>query len=363
MAEGPAGDSGLLAVVTVGVLAILVMTVLYFLQRRRSHNVQRVPAGAEVSTGSAGKAQPRRTTGAPQPPPRTGAAAPARSSRPARTSKFQGLRQVMPVRLTRGGRPATEPEFVDPVVVHGSWCDSVFHATHEAGGTRFAIRAATVRGKEHAYGGEPGQDAVGVVWSASRGALLLVAADGLGSLRDSGAVALTAAELALDHGARLGPGDPLSEVFRRVSAGLYREIERRGLDGATTLVLAELRPTRDGVLVTTCGVGDSEAWAMQPGKWKALHHERVRDSENITRHLPKHQPAAGRDPIAVRRGTVVVVASDGFAGALGGEGSPLTRELDKHWQNPPPAVDFLAQVGFQDDYFNDDRSAVAVWIQ
>ncbi|MET7397559.1 protein phosphatase 2C domain-containing protein [Dactylosporangium sp. NPDC005572] len=345
MADGPTliAVVGLLALALFGWIA---------LQRRRSHNVQRVPAGAEVSTGRAGKA----------PPSPSGSAGPARSPRPARTSTFQKWLPPKPLRFGRGGRPDTEPALVDPVVVHGSWCDSVFHATHDAGGTRFVIRAATVRGKAHAYDREPGQDAVGVGWSAARGALLLVAADGLGSLRDSGTVAQTAAELALDHGARIGPGDPLTEIFRRVSAGLYREIDRGGLEGATTLVLAELRPTRDGVLVTTCGVGDSEAWVMRPGKWKALHHERVRDSENITRHLPKHQPTEGHD-LVVRRGTVVIVGSDGFAGALGGEGSPLSRELDKHWPDPPSAVDFLAQVGFQDDYFNDDRSAVAVWIQ
>jgi hypothetical protein len=65
----------------------------------------------------------------------------------------------------------------------------------------------------------------------------------------------------------------------------------------------------------------------------------------------------------VRRGSVVVLASDGFAGALGGDGSPLARELADRWRKPPGPLEYLAHVSFIDEYWTDDRAAVAVWIQ
>jgi hypothetical protein len=146
-----------------------------------------------------------------------------------------------------------------------------------------------------------------------------------------------------------------------VVEALERYVRHKNIDGASTLVAAEIRLRPDGCEVAVWGIGDSEAWTLAGGRWKPLHHERRRDAENITRHLPGHREMR-RGGVRLSRGCVITLASDGFASALGSD-SPLARELAEQWRKPPGALDFLSQVTFEDPYFNDDRAAVAVWIR
>src|SRR5438067_759195 len=139
------------------------------------------------------------------------AEAPPRSPRPADPgdgARRGGLpwRRVRPIQLTQVSRARKEPQLGPPVVAYGPWFDTIFQGAQPAGQIRLVVRAATLRGRMHAHKGHPAQDAVGVVWNGRRQALFTVAADGLGSLPDSGEVAREAVDRAL-HRCRTLPPD------------------------------------------------------------------------------------------------------------------------------------------------------------
>jgi serine/threonine protein phosphatase PrpC len=247
------------------------------------------------------------------------------------------------------------------VLLEASCYQAVYHGARTAGRFRIAARVATARGRSHAYEGTAGQDVAGVVWNEARRAIFAVVADGLGSKVDSGLVAREVVEHTLARAEHLGQADDPAGMTHHVLSHVARAVRNRALDGATTVVIAEIRSDQDGAIVSTWGIGDSEAWLLEDREWKVLHHERRTDGENITRHLPGHAEVRSRRA-RVRPGAVVTLASDGFAGALGST-SRMARDLTEQWRTPPAPTDFLSQVNFEDPYFNDDRAAVSVWIR
>lgn len=264
-----------------------------------------------------------------------------------------------------------EPRLPARVVVGCAWHDSFFRGWCGIGSgarptVRLSVRAAALRGATHASNGTEGQDAIGAAWDERRHALYLAVADGLGSLRRSGPVAAQAINAALQlcttRPDNLTFADSGARLYGAIAGGLRRTFENseEPLDGACTLVVAEVVPRFDGANVTVHGVGDSEAWVLFDGGWNALHHER-RPYDNATRELPTHAaPETVR--YEVPPGSVLLLGSDGFAGALDTSVSPLARGLSEYWRQAPSWLDFINHVGFVDDYWSDDRSAVAVWI-
>lgn len=259
--------------------------------------------------------------------------------------------------------PTADPRLTGPVLLEAAWQQSVYHGARTAGRFRVAIRVATARGRSHAYEGTAGQDVAGVAWNEDRRAVFAVVADGLGSKADSGQIAREVVDQTLDLAERLQPNDDPTAMIHHVVRAIEQTAAHQGLDGATTLVIAEIRPDAHGAVVSTWGIGDSEAWLLQDGAWRVLHHERRSDAENVTRHLPGHCDVR-TNSARVQPGTVVTIASDGFATALATRGnSPVAQELAARWRKPPSPTDFLNQVNFDDSRFNDDRAAVSVWIR
>ncbi|MFB9448672.1 protein phosphatase 2C domain-containing protein [Dactylosporangium vinaceum] len=277
---------------------------------------------------------------------------------PRREPRFKGRQEK-----AQPAPPAVaDPQLTGPVVLEAAWSQSVFHGARDDGaGFKVAVRVATARGRSHAYNGEPGQDAAGVVWCEHRRSIFLVVADGLGSKPDSGLVAHGLVEEVIGRAAELQVSESPTGMLASVVTATEHWVRQKRLDGASTLAVAEVRLGRDGHEVLTWGIGDSEAWVLADGAWEPLHHERRADAENITRHLPGHHDMH-RSRRQLRRNSVITVASDGFASALAKD-SPLARELADQWRKPPAALDFLSRVNFEDPYFNDDRAAVAVWIR
>ncbi|MEV4518458.1 protein phosphatase 2C domain-containing protein [Dactylosporangium sp. NPDC049525] len=361
-------------------LAVLLACVIYL--RRTRLPVKKTKAGQEVTPTRGGKE--------PRPEPRSGSRADARSDArsrlpsesrhepqpesgpavPRQQSEGWASRSALGI-LSKTRRepspPATttvDPKLTAaPVVLEAAWQQSVYHGACSAGRFRATVRVATARGSSHAYGGTAGQDVAGVVWNERRRAVFAVVADGLGSKVDSGQLAREVVEQTLARAEGLRPEqDPLQMLH-----GIIRYVEafviQNGLDGATTLVVAEIRADTEGAVVSTWGIGDSEAWVLERGNWGVLHHERRADTENVTRHLPGHRDVQQKSTL-VGRGAVVTVASDGFAAALATRGnSPVSKELIDRWRKPPAPTDFLNQVNFDDPRFHDDRAAVAVWIR
>jgi len=340
---------------------IAVFALVLWLRRRRDRVVTRsVQTGAGVMLREGGTSRPPKQAGAGS----RSAPSQQRFRLPsARLGKFARLGK--PVRGLAFGpsrRRPTEPVLTSAVLIHGPWFHTVYHGCGGSGGARVVIRAATVRGVAHAFDGTPAQDACGITWNQERQSLIAAVADGLGSKPDSGDVAHHAVAGVLREGQRLATGKDFAAILEPAAGHVRRFVEKNQFSGATTLVLSEIRPTPDGAEVTVSAVGDSEAWFLHDGTWTVLHHERRSDGENVTRHLPSQARGRARR-VRVPHGSVVVLASDGFASALGMDGSPLGRELAARWRQPPPPVEFLAQVGFEDEYFTDDRTAVAVWIR
>lgn len=260
-----------------------------------------------------------------------------------------------------------EPRLPARVVVGCGWHDSFFRGWCSAvrkprPTVRLTVRGAALRGTTHASAGTEGQDALGVAWDSEREALYVAVADGLGSLSGSGPVAVQAVSAALHLSVNRPPKLDFAEsgdrLFESIAAGLRRTFG--SVEGACTLVVAEVVPRLDGAAIAVHGVGDSEAWVLFHGDWSPLHHER-RARDNGTRDLPTHV-VPNTTAYDVPPGSVLVLGSDGFAGALDTSVSPLARGLAEYWQLVPPWLDFVNHVSFVDDYWADDRAAVGVWI-
>jgi serine/threonine protein phosphatase PrpC len=268
-----------------------------------------------------------------------------------------------------GGRER-EPRLPARVAVGSGWHGSFFHGwCGTAAGMRstsqLVVRGLTMRGATHASLDTEGQDAVGAAWDENRSALYLAVADGLGSLPRSGPVALHAINAALQLSVNRPAGidfvDGGTRLFGSITSGLVRTLGGTDqLDGACTLVVAEIVPRFDGADVTVHGVGDSEAWVLYDGQWTPLHHERGA-SDNATRALPA-QTTPRTQRYHLSPGSVLVLGSDGFTGALDDSGSALGLDLGRLWRSRPSWIDFVNHVSFVDEYWSDDRSAVAVWI-
>lgn len=257
------------------------------------------------------------------------------------------------------------------VILESKWGSGFFHGfCGPANEMRFVVRGAAVRGIGHARNGMPGQDVAGAMWDENRQSLLVTVADGLGSLPNSDRVALLVATDALRvPGSHLDQKSELSArahlIFRDIADNTERTMTGEGLNGASTLVVAEIRPAprNGGAYVTVCGVGDSEAWYLTDGRWHVLHHERGHREENATRQLPGYTDPRILENIPVASGSVLLLGTDGFASALGSEtASPLSRELAGRWRKTPPPLEFLTHVDFVEDGRVDDRAVVAVWV-
>lgn len=242
----------------------------------------------------------------------------------------------------------------------------------EAGLPDLVVRGAALIGSGHTLDRVPGQDVVGSVWAADGGRLYVAVADGLGSLAESDVVAQLVVRrslaLAAEHAANNQSGtldSVVKKVFSTVAEDamkLLRQGEGRARSGASTLVLVEIMPIPGGAVISGGGIGDSEAWLLSSGSWRVLHHERDDSDGSATRDVPRHRDPLVVEALQVPIGSVLLIGSDGFVGSLGTKTSILADELARRWVAPPSPIDYLNHVNFVDDYWTDDRAALAVWI-
>lgn len=231
---------------------------------------------------------------------------------------------VHPLVVGGGHFAWTESPMPPSALVHCLTQNGYFHGfCGHVGGTRLTVRGAALRGLEHAQSRTEGRDAAGALWNGRHRLLCLAAADGRGS----------------------GPADAsrrtVVQVLEMAAAG---EIDSGFLHrhkGSITVTAAVVRPQPKGASVQVLGA-EGEAWLLTPGGWHVLRAERT-----------------GGYPVPA--GSVVVLGSDGFIGALA-HNTRLTDELALRWRTPPTPLEFLAQLDFFDGYRTGDRAAAAVWI-
>jgi hypothetical protein len=262
-----------------------------------------------------------------------------------------------------------EPRLPEQVVVRCDW-----HSSYFAGWSgvpeypaRLTVRGAVLRGGSHEATESSGQDVVGAAWDPATGALYVAVADGLGSLSMSGAVAHQAVQaafhLSLTRPRNLTFHEAGPRFFAAIADGLRRSFGPGAeSEGGTTLVVAEIVPMDDDVNVTVHAVGDSEAWQLKEKGWLPVHHERNAPGaeDNATRDLP-NDPNPRPYQFRCARGSALLLATDGFAGALG-PGSALERHLNRSWRRPPSPIEFVNVINQTGGSYSDDRGVVGVWI-
>ncbi|GIF12685.1 protein phosphatase 2C domain-containing protein [Actinoplanes teichomyceticus] len=265
--------------------------------------------------------------------------------------------------------PAAALPLPERAVVDCRWYGSVFGGLcrPEPGRHSLQVRGVAWRGETHVEAGDEGQDAAGAAWDDTMGVLFVAVADGLGSLPRSGAYAVHAVTAALQLCRTRGDDRPFAHIgdrlFGAVAAGLRRSFgPEAGVDGGTTLVVAEVVPDAHGARVTVHGVGDSEAWVLSAGRWRALHHERdPAEEENATRDLPTFCRPRSRTE-RVPPGGMLLLATDGFAcriDSTAGRSPWLLAERLRRTTSPMGLAHLVAHPENDDE---DDRGVVAVWV-
>ncbi|MCD2196142.1 protein phosphatase 2C domain-containing protein [Actinomycetospora endophytica] len=270
---------------------------------------------------------------------------------------------------------------------HGTVLDgAVVRPDDEAPWTH--VRGASVRGLRHRQDGVVRQDEYCFRQTADDRYLVVAVADGV----SAGSLSHEAAGVAARFGCEI-VGDwlgqcevselPWEHVLKTLSDLVVqrgRAVLRRrrvsvddwseGAFGealATTLVLAvvDLRPDDGSYRVEVVRVGDSSAWVHgAAGGWRSLHGLK-NDSEVIASSATAALPQVTSfesESYRVAAGDLLVLMTDGVSDPLGDGDGDFGRFLSEVWATPPSVTAFGAQVDFARKTFDDDRTAVAVWL-
>lgn len=213
---------------------------------------------------------------------------------------------------------------------------------------RWSLRVASVAGVRHRLAGAGNDDAFG--FATDTRALLVVVADGVGSVPGSAAAAVAAVDAALD-----GAGDGM---LAGVAAANWAVTELGG--GATTIVVGRLGDDGD---FTLARVGDSSAFVLRSGAWEELFAQPGSDGDIPVATLAL--PAEDLDP-EVAEGTlgpgeVLVLATDGVADPLRDGPTTVAPGLADALAQPVDATALAAIADFSRQGCHDDRTILAVW--
>ena len=113
-------------------------------------------------------------------------------------------------------------------------------------------------------------------------------------------------------------------------------------------------------------VGDSGVWRLRRGGWQSMTPLKGAGDEvssSMTDALPwLHGGEPQVIEFPVDPGDVVVVATDGVGDLLGTGHTPQAAFLAERWSEPPSTPQYIAEVDLHVQSFDDDRTAVAIWV-
>lgn len=249
------------------------------------------------------------------------------------------------------------------------------------------VRACSSRGWSHRYQGTPRQDSF-CLWADDQ-VLVVGVADGVSESPQSQVAAETGArsavKLAADAVARAGFVDWV-RLSRRVSLRIVDEAEYRQIASAvgeqpsiedrlkatrqamaTTLIVAVIRttPTPEGF---PCEVGvvagDSAAYVLSGGALRPVSGGKDLSGPIASSHVRPLPGAVEPESVQffLRPGEVLVVGTDGIGDIVGDGSGEAALVLAERWVRPPTIDRFLCDVNAYRRTFDDDRTAVAVWV-
>jgi Protein phosphatase 2C len=237
------------------------------------------------------------------------------------------------------------------------------------------VRLASVRGYAHRYAGLPRQDDAAVVHHPASGAVVFAVADGVSAapLAHLGATAacraaIAAAMAALDGGPTVDWPTVMEhaawQVVEQAAAVLRLERpdpERAEEAMATALIAGLVRSTGVAVDVTVARIGDSAAWVLRDGRFRALFDRTaatIADTEVTA--LPRVPDVDVRGS-PLTPGDVLLVGTDGFGDPLGDGTGPVGAHFAVRLARARPPVAFAHDVDFSRERFDDDRTLLAIW--
>jgi hypothetical protein len=241
------------------------------------------------------------------------------------------------------------------------------------------IRLASVRGYSHRYYGKPRQDHAEVVEHARSGVVIFAVADGVSSATRAEAGAQFACEAAIDAVMLHLNEQQLPDweyVLRAAARRLTELAAGRRPDGradadavesayATTLVAGIAMPAADGLEVSMARVGDSGAWILEGGRYRAVldakNDPRSAVVSSAVRPLPRVPEPVLPVRLLVTAGQVLLVGTDGFGDPLGDGDGEVGRLFADALAEPPPAYGMAHLLDFSRETYDDDRTLLALW--
>lgn len=248
---------------------------------------------------------------------------------------------------------------------------------------RLVVRAASIAGDSHRYGGEPRQDALAVVafGPGERGLVLAVVADGVGSEpyshvgADVACKATVAAlasraddvEAALRRGLRDRLYFEVVHVIDEVAGAIEAEaaqLARPSRELAATL-RAVLLPTDPEVRVRLAfSVGDGATFRLADSTWKPVRPRSGNDAgvlSTATAVLPLQPQELSVDLWIADPGETTIVCTDGLSEPL--RDSQFAELLSDDWgqEEVPGMMRFLWQAQSRSRTYDDDRTVICIW--
>lgn len=250
------------------------------------------------------------------------------------------------------------------------------------------LRACATRGASHRHAGTPRQDAFCTASDEAR--LVVCVADGVSEGEHSEVAAVTAAraacKLALD--ASLDPGGvdwtaTANRISRRIldEARYRRIVDLTNVDDpaeqirvvqremSTTVIVAVVSRVADenGLFPFVLAVlaGDSGAYLLKSGKWTIVAGGKENAGSGITDGAVHPLPGPATPFVlnsTLAPGQVLLLTSDGIGDPMGDGSGAVGEMLAKRWATPPTAAEFFTDVNFRRRSFDDDRTAVGVWV-
>ena len=275
--------------------------------------------------------------------------------------------------LDRGGAhiapvlSGVAPYRPDTIVDGGSYRDLV-------------VRAVSLRGRAKRYAGGPRQDDMCVL--GVRAGLVVAVADGLSSGQRShvgASLAVRHVTAALTEQLETVSVDELDwhAAFQRAAWSLVDEQRRHTGDPkatsadavatlGSTLAVAVISPEGERWILRTACVGDSPVLHARMQAVYTLAGHETSDGMFVS-HRTEALPFLPSviEPVAMplEVDDLVIVATDGFSKPFAEGRSPAGSRLLHGLEQPPDLVQFAYAVDFNQESFDDDRTAVCVWLR